>query len=249
MGQSAALIDALKKALKSRQLTYAEVARRLGMSEANVKRMFATRRFTLERVEDVCRLIDMELTDLLELYDESRQRITQLTLEQERELVKDRKLLLVAVAVRNRLSFTEILDHYDISETDCIRCLARLDRLKIIDLLPQNRIKLRIDEDFRWRPNGPIERFYEQEIQAQFLKSGFSRPLEKRLFVFGLLGEASIRAMHARMQALSREFIELHRRDASLPLANRSTVGFMLALRPWEVEVFKPFLRHKPRSN
>ena len=53
MAQSEALIETLKLALKSHRLTYAEVARRLGMSEANVKRMFASRRFTLKRLEDV----------------------------------------------------------------------------------------------------------------------------------------------------------------------------------------------------
>lgn len=243
MAQTAALIETLKSALKNHHLTYAEVARRLKMSEANVKRMFAARRFTLDRIEDVCRLMDMELTDLVQLFEESRQRITQLTLEQEQELVKDLKLLLVAVSVRNRLTFKEILDNYRISEIDCIRCLARLDRLKIIDLLPANRIKLRIDEDFRWRPNGPIEQFYEQQIQAQFLKSGFSGALEKRLFLFGLLDDASIAVVQAKMQTLSREFIELHRQDTRLPLSKRHSVGLMLALRPWEAEVFRPFMR------
>ena len=243
MTQTAALIDTLKKALKTNRLAYAEVARRMEMSEANIKRMFASRRFTLDRVDAICRLMDMDLSDLVRLYEESRQRITQLTLEQERELVKDLKVLWVAVAVRNGLTFGEILNHYQISETECIRCLARLDRLKIIDLLPQNRIKLRIDENFRWRPGGPIERFYEQQIQAQFLKSGFHGELEKRLFVFGLLADSSVQLLQDKMQALSREFIELHRRDAHLLLGKRKAVGFMLALRPWKAEIFQPFLK------
>lgn len=105
MAQTAALIDTLKQALKIHRLTYADVAHRLDMSEANVKRMFASKRFTLERLEDVCRLMQMELTDLFQLYEESRQRISQLTVEQEQELVRDEKLLLVAVSVRNRLTF------------------------------------------------------------------------------------------------------------------------------------------------
>ncbi len=92
MTQSVALIDTLKQALKSHRLTYAEVARRLEMSEANVKRMFASKRFSLDRLEAVCQLMKMELTDLVMLYEESRQRISQLTVEQEQELVGDIKL-------------------------------------------------------------------------------------------------------------------------------------------------------------
>ena len=243
MAQTEALIETLKRALKNHHLTYADVARMLSMSEANVKRMFATRRFNLERIENICRLMDMELTDLLYLYEESRQRITRLTIEQEQELVRDLKLLLVAVAIRNGLGYEDILNNYRISETECIHYLATLDKLKIIDLLPKNRIKLRIDEGFRWLPHGPIEQFFEKQIQDQFLKSDFSGGQEKRLFMFGLLSDASVEHLMNRIQAFSKEFTGLHRQDLDLPLDERNTIGLMLAMRPWEVEVFQPLLR------
>ncbi len=240
MAQTEALIETLKQALKAQRLTYAEVAGRLEMSEANVKRMFAAKRFTLDRLEDICKILDMEITDLVQLYEESRQRITQLTKEQEQELVQDAKLLLVAVSVRNRLTFTDIVGNYDITETECIRYLAKLDRLKIIDLLPGNRIKLRIDENFRWLPGGPIERFFEKQIQGHFLSSTFSGEQEQRLFLFGLLSDASAQVINNKLQVLAKEFSELHKQDAKLQLNKRRNFGFMLALRPWELEAFEP---------
>lgn len=243
MAQTAALIDTLKQALKSHRLTYAEVAAQLDMSEANIKRMFASRRFTLDRLEQICALMQMELTDLVALYEESLQQISQLTVAQEQELVSDVRLLLVAVSVRNRMSFEEIVNNYNISEPECISALATLDRLKIIDLLPGNRIKLRIDEAFRWLPGGPIEDFFESQIQGQFLQSRFAGELEQRLFLFGLLGDGSVRQLLDRMQALASEVRELHRKDAKLPFEKRHNIGFMLALRPWEVEAFRPFQR------
>lgn len=241
MTQIPALTDTLKQALKARRMTYADVARGLGMSEANVKRMFSTRRFTLDRLEAICGLLEMELSDLFELYESSRQRITHLTEEQERELVNDPRLLLVAVSVRNHLDFEDIISHYDISETECIRCLARLDRLKIIDLLPGNRIKLRVDENFRWLRGGPIDQFFERQIKAQFLKSRFAGELEQRLFLFGLLGDQSVELIRRRLQALSEEFATLHRQDARLPLARRHNIGCLLAMRPWQLGILQPF--------
>ncbi len=243
MAQTAALIDILKQVLKDRGLTYRQVAARLQMSEANVKRMFARRRMTLDRLEAICQLIPMELSDLFHLFAESRHRISHLTLEQEEELVRDPLLLLVAVSVRNRLSFEDILANYRITETECIRCLAALDRLKVIDLLPGNRIKLRIDEDFRWLPDGPIERFFEQKILSHFLGAGFHGELESRLFVFGLLGEDSAKLLRRRLETISREFTDLHRQDSHLPLGDRHTIGLFLAMRPWEAEVFRPYSR------
>jgi len=241
--QTEALIDILKKTLRNQRMTYADIATGLSMSEANVKRMFASKRLTLDRLEAICQLMKMELSDLFQLYQESRQRITQLTIEQEKELISDNKLLLVAVCVRNRLNFDEIVSHYHISESECVGYLTRLDKLKIIDLLPQNRIKLCIDEGFRWLPDGPIERFFEKQIQGQFLHSAFTGEFEQRLFQSGLFSDASIQVFMNKMQMLIKEFTELHRQDARLPFEKRRNVGFMLALRPWELEVFRPLRR------
>ncbi|MDH5693634.1 MAG: XRE family transcriptional regulator, partial [Gammaproteobacteria bacterium] len=149
----------------------------------------------------------------------------------------------VAVSVRNHLTFDEIISNYNISETDCIRCLAKLDKLTIIDLLPGNRIKLRIDEDFHWIQNGPIEEFFSKKIQKQFLNAPFRGDLEQRRFLFGLLGDSSAHQVMHKLQILAKEFADLHRQDARLPLEKRHSIGFMFALRPWELEVFKPLLR------
>ena len=243
VAQTQALIEILKQTLKTHRLTYANIASRLDMSEANVKRMFAKKRFSLNRLEQLCQLMHMEMSDLFVLYEASRQRIGYLTEQQEQELVSDAKLLLVAVSVRNQLSFEDIVEHYQISATECIQHLAKLDRLKIIDLLPNNRIKLRIDEYFSWLPNGPIERFFEREIQRQFLKSRFKGELEQRLFHFGLLGDASSQIMIEKMKSLAHEFTELHKQDLNLPLHKRHNQGLMLAMRPWQLDIFDPLLK------
>ncbi|RDH84569.1 MAG: transcriptional regulator [endosymbiont of Galathealinum brachiosum] len=177
------------------------------------------------------------------MYKKSQQYINQLSREQEKELVANEKLLLIAVSVRNRLSFNDMITNYEISETECIQYLAKLDKLKIIDLLPNNRIKLRIDDGFSWLKNGPIEQFFEKQIQAQFLKSTFNGDCEKRKFLFGLLSESSIQVLMKKITTLSNEFSELHRQDSALPLDKRHNIGFMLALRPWELEKFQSFIK------
>ena len=237
MAQTAAFIDIVKQSLKSHNLTYADVGQKLNMSEANVKRQFAAKRFTLDRLESICKIMDMELSDLFQLYEESRQRITQLSIEQEQGLVKDRKLLAVAVGVRNRLSFVELREQYQLSETECVQYLAQLDRLKVIDLLPNNRIKLRIAEDFSWLPDGPIERFFETTLQNPFLKSHFKGKNEQRLFLHGLVSDSSIQQLTNKMRSLAKEFSEILRQDSSLSLDQRHPVGFILAMRPWDEEL------------
>ncbi len=84
MGQTSDLIDVLKKGLREKGLTYARVAEGLGISESSVKRMFSLQSMSLERLAQVCALMSLEITDLLELARAAEVRVVELTEEQER---------------------------------------------------------------------------------------------------------------------------------------------------------------------
>ena len=64
MARTAALVDNLKRELRARNITYAAVAKRLGMSEASVKRMFSQKEFTLSRLDSICEVAGLEFSDL-----------------------------------------------------------------------------------------------------------------------------------------------------------------------------------------
>jgi hypothetical protein len=61
----------------------------------------------------------------------------------------------------------------------------------IIELLPNNRIKLLVAPNFRWLPNGPIQRFFHEKVEQEFFKSRFAGENEKLLVLNGLLSRAS----------------------------------------------------------
>jgi len=245
MSQITALIDTLKLALKLNGFTYADLARELKQSEANVKRMFSTKSFTLRRIDEICKVLDMEITDLLQMLDEQQHHITRLTKKQEQELISDLRFLLVALCARNHWTFEQIVRYYDIAEMDCIQYLAKLDRLKLIHLLPGNRIKLLVSPDFRWNPGGPIERFFEKQVQIEFLHSNFKKPNELRLFMHGLLSHTSCGILIKKMEELAKSFAELQTEDTNLPPAKRTSVGMVLAMRHWELSVFTALKRQK----
>ena len=60
------LIDAIKRLLKSRGMTYAQLATKIDLSEASVKRMFSQQTMTLARLEEVCEALGIGLTELVE---------------------------------------------------------------------------------------------------------------------------------------------------------------------------------------
>src|SRR2546423_7169039 len=161
MSQTAPIFEALKRALRQRSLTYADVAQALALSESAVKRLFARKDLTLERLERVCALMQLEVTDLLDLVRDAESHIAELTEAQERELVETPKLLLVGVLVLSYWTAPDILATFRFGEPQLVQLLLRLDGMGVIDLLPGNRIKLRLARGFAWRKDGAVQRFFD----------------------------------------------------------------------------------------
>lgn len=243
MSQSSQLIDALKQELRRQRITYKQVAQALDLSEASVKRLFAGRFITLERLERICELINMSFSDLVRQMEKEVVLTNELTLEQEREIVSDIKLLLMAYLLINHIEFAEIIETYDISETEGIRLLARLDRMKIIELQPGNRVRLLISPNFAWLPGGPIQAFFETKIQSEFFDASFNGPGEIRVFLSGMLSREGNSHTIRRIQHLARELNELVVESRSLPSDQCFGTSLLIAMRPWEVQVFSDLRR------
>ena len=219
MAQAPLLIGELKRYLKAQGLTYAELANRIGLSESSVKRLFATQSFSLQRLEQICNAVGIEIGDLVELMNERREFLTELTPEQEEALLADPKLLLLTYLLINGWPLPAIVDSFRIENDEVERLLIRLHRAKIIELLPFNRVKLLTARNFTWRKNGPVQKFFETQVQREFLAAPFSGPGEQFRFVGGLLSRTGLAQMQQSIDRLAREFDEIARRTARTPKA------------------------------
>jgi transcriptional regulator with XRE-family HTH domain len=242
MAERILIVAELKRALRERGLTYAAVARHLAVSLATVKRLFASGDFSLERVERVCELLGVSLRELLERAAERGAPTNPLTLAQEREIVADPKLFLVTWLVLNRMSAEEMMRLYRFSEREIVRCLIRLDRLKVIELQPGNRVRLLVSRRFSWRPGGPVQRYIHEKLLREFLASTFIGAPEE-FFFHGAMVSESVQAQLKRvLQNAARECMQLIEHERSAP-EGRHGAAFVLALRPWGYSGFKPFER------
>ena len=243
MSQTKNLIKSLKKMLRARDVTYSDIAKQLELSETSIKRMFSQSSFSLDRLNTICEMIEIDFVDLLRVFDDEQEKITHLSSAQEQELVSDIKFLIVALSVQNRWTFEEIITHYDISESECIRYLIKLDRLGIIQLLPNNKIRRMVAQDFQWLSGGPIESFFEQDIQTEFLHAKFIGTGEQRVYLSASLSNKSIDIFNKKLDILINEFSDMQNDDSKLPISSRQGVGLFLAFRPWESTVFQKMKR------
>ncbi len=239
MSQHTLLIDALKQSLKSHGKTYADVAHYLSLSEASVKRLFSEQNFTLQRFEDVCHLLNIEISDLVQLMVEQNTiHLSELTEQQENEIANDVGLLLVAVCILNKWSKANIIEYFNFTEPQCIGYLTKLDKLKLIELLPKNNTKLLVAPNFKWRDNGPIQRFFLEKLQVDFFNSQFKKENEKLIVFNAMLSKPSQLMFHRKMDHLVKELNEFNNDDAGLPIDQRFGVTMVLAMRPWTYGLF-----------
>jgi DNA-binding Xre family transcriptional regulator len=243
LSQLSEVCETLKLTLKQQNITYKTLAQRLTMSEANVKRMFSLKQFSLTRLEEICAVAGIGLSDLFLLVENQKKKLIQLTAEQEQELIDNTKLFLVAACVRDGWSFDEIIYHYQIDQFECIQLMAKLDRLKIIQLLPNNQYKMLISQNFHWLPNGPLEKYMEKNGIEKFMASSFTDDNSFRFYIRGTYSQTSINIIERKLNQLKKEVALLNQEDALLPLENRQHVGLLLAMRPWEMPQFKALRR------
>ncbi len=243
MRQSVALINALKRALRANGVTYAEVARGLKMSEANVKRMFSEKRFYLGVFDEICQLIGLEISDLTKQVEQESQNLKELSKEQEKELASDPKLLLIAFLVINRATFHDIVRHYQLSEPEVIGYLVKLDKLTLIELLPGNRVKLLIAPNFAWRHTGPIQQFFTEYLQKDFLDDEFDQPDEVLYFLSGLTTPATRKLLLTKLKQLANEFNQHNNSDTKFSFNERHVTSMIVAMRSWQPKTFEAYTR------
>ena len=115
-------------------------------------------------------------------------------------------VLLVGLLALSNWTAAEILQTYRLTEPELVQILARLDSIGVIDLLPGNRIKLKLARNFAWRKGGPLQRFFEARVQRQFFESSFLGSGELRLMVHASLSPHSNALLQQRMKKIAEEF-------------------------------------------
>ena len=238
-------VEALKKSVRTRGLTYAELARRIGLSEASVKRMFSRGSFTLARIEQILHALELELYDVARMSRGEPRGPAELALEQETVLSKDERLLSVFWLLLNEWRFEEILQQFSISRSELTLAFARLARAGLIDWGPGERSRLKVPRDFQWRAGGPVKRTYGTRVMAEFLKGRFDGPLEMLRFEAKELSGESAAVVRRKLERLAAEFNELAEVDASLPARRRTAAAILVALRPWEFSVVNALKKRK----
>ncbi|MFZ6641287.1 helix-turn-helix domain-containing protein [Undibacterium sp. TC4M20W] len=238
---------ALKKHLKQKGLTYAQLAAHLDISEASVKRLFSESTFTVRRLEAICQLLELDFLELARLARGQQELKGELSDLQEQTLADQPRLLGVFYLLLNQWQVREIARQFEIAETELLQLLMKLERLELIELHPHNRIKLLTHTTLQWREDGPIRRKYQSKVMEEFLQNDFHDEQATLRFETRELSAASIAVLQRKMARLLTEFNELADIDASLSSEQRQGMALLMATRPWVFSLFSDLKRKAGR--
>ena len=243
MSSSLDLVTALKAELRRAGITYAQLAGELGLAESSVKRIFAKGDMPLSRIDEVLAVLRMDFADLARQVALASPPRQQLTLEQERAVVADPKLLLAAICVLSQWTLEQIVQAYSLTTPQALACLLALDKLGFLELRANNRYRLKIDKTFRWRPDGPVMQYFRQQAVGDYFAGDFGGDGELLMLVHGQISTPQAALFNERLQRLAQDFAQQHLADQKLPAAERTAYTMVIGMRSWLFGPFRALLR------
>ncbi|WP_210543537.1 helix-turn-helix transcriptional regulator [Rhodoferax sp. PAMC 29310] len=232
------LVTALKQELKAAHMTYADLARAMGMAESSVKRMLAKGDMSLSRIDAICQALKLDFAELARRVADAQPLLREMTQAQESAVVADKKLLLVAICVLSQWTPEQITTAYRLTEAECVKYLAQLDRIGIIELRPLNRYRLKLSKTFRWRPHGPVMNYFREHALLDYFGGGFDGTGEGLLLVHGSVSRTLAPMFMERLQRVAQDFAQQHQTDQKLAVEDREGYTLVLGMRSWEFEAF-----------
>jgi DNA-binding Xre family transcriptional regulator len=243
MATTQSLIALLKAELRAAGITYAQLGAELGLAESSVKRMLSRGEMPLSRLDEICRVLKLDLADLGRKLADAEPLQRELTLEQERAVVADRKLLLMAISCLSLWSAEQVLATYRLSEAEVVKALAQLDRIGVIELRPFNRYRLKVAKTFRWRPHGPVMQYFRESVVNDYFGGGFDGESELLTLVHGQIGRSQAVHFGERLQRVAQDFAQQHLSDQRLPESEKEAYTLVIGFRSWLLEAFRDLKR------
>jgi len=194
MTQSHTILRIIKRLLLQRQITYSQLAKNLKVSEISVKRMLnGNTSMSIDRLEKIFKLLGIDFLDLAQLLTTETDKLTnQLTERQEMQLAQNGKLLAFLYLLMKGYNFKQICQRYDYTENEALLFANKLEKLKILELHPNNHVKLLVSKMVQWRKQGPLEKKFRADHQAHFLGGTFDGPNDIIHFLTVLLPERTL---------------------------------------------------------
>lgn len=243
MGLSIEIVDNLKQILRTKRISYRQLAEKIDMSEAAIKRAFSERAFSLKRLEEICTVLKISTHDLIKSSDHLDKLQHTLNEDQELLLASDEKLMCLFYLISSGHNLAFIRSKYRYSEPEITRYLLALDKVNLIRLDSENRLKVLVRQDFYWMKGGILQKYYSKMIRQDFTNETFDKIDRAEGFASGFLSKSSIETLRRKFQSLEEDIRDMMQLDTKYRDQNMSNITVYFAFRPWTIPILKKHRR------
>jgi transcriptional regulator with XRE-family HTH domain len=226
------IFDALRSHLKNRGISYSDLAFGLNVAEGTIKRIFTKNDCSTERLDEIAQFLDIHLVDLFQKTPPNKHLIDQLSHENEELLVRDKKLLMLAVCVMDFWPFKDMLRYLTIPRDECITLLKELERMGFIEMNEKFNYRLLLTRNFSWLSNGPIMRFV-KSMSHDYFDHAFDAPGDYLKIINVRISPYVRNMLKGKLDEVLQQYIDQVGLDAHLPLDERPPLSICIAARSW----------------
>lgn len=160
----------IKQQLKAQGITQELIASDFDVSLATVKRWYSGNGISLEKINEICDYLGISLSDVIssvkneDLYFDYEN-------EQEVFFSKNPEYLAFFDLLIKGRTLKNIEKKYNLSPKTSTRYLLKLDKLKLIELRENNKFKILVKGEPRWKRDGPLSKRFKDSILTSFFDS------------------------------------------------------------------------------
>jgi len=150
----------IKRRLKERRMTYADLAKTLKVSEVTVKRWMSNQEPRLSDLEAIGKVLGFSTRSPI-AFTELSSSVEQLyTLAQEEYFVSKPLAAFLFLKLFIGETFENAISKSRISKKQAFSYLREMEELDIVEVFPSDKVVVKLKGPFKWIPNGPMMNHY-----------------------------------------------------------------------------------------
>ncbi len=232
------LLKSLQQVLKSKKITYADLALRMEVSEVTVKRLFSTHNCNLQTVFRICDLVGISFFDLAALANQDKEVDYVLSEDQEKFFAANPAMFGIFRSLHRGVSPDKLAEVWKLSSQKMFKVLRKIEQFGLLEVLPENQVRIKAVGNIRFQHKGPLARAILRPQIMQFLDHVDVVLKNKDVCMHSAeveLSKTSITELVEEIHALGAKYRARALRDKNLLSADQlQSVRWLYAFAPFE---------------
>lgn len=232
------LLKSLQEVLKSKKITYAELALQMQVSEVTIKRLFSNQNCNLQTIFKICDVVGISFFDLAALANQEKEMDYVLSEAQEKFFAANPALFGIFRSLHRGISPEEIANAWKLSGPKLFKILRKIEKYDLLEVLPGNQVRIKALGNIRFQHQGPLSRVILRPQIVQFLDHVDVVLKNKDVCMHSAeveLSKTSIKELVEEIHALGAKYRARALRDKNLlPSDQLQSVRWLYAFAPYE---------------